>query len=208
MKKNAIRILLADDHEILRTGLSDIIEGETDMTVVAQAADGAEAVRLAAETRPDLIVMDLMMPGMNGAEATARILSAAGDNPPKIVILTTFGTAAELALASRAGISGALVKDESAENLIESIRRIAAGKRVFSKSISRALAASRDLPDLTLRQIEILRAVKDGLSNSEIAKRLGVSADAVKKHLIAIFRKFGASTRAEALAIALERHML
>ena len=204
--KRKIRILLADDHLVVRMGLAAIIGIEKDMTVVGEACDGREAVRLAAALKPDVIVMDLMMPKLGGADATEAILKA---NPAaKILILTTFGTSDELRRALDAGAVGALVKDSAHDQLIAAIRHAASGDLTISPEIKRQLKASEQKPELTSRQIEILTYVAKGLNNREIAKQIGIGPDCVKAHLKTAFSRLGAASRSEAVAIALRKGLL
>ena len=202
MKGEKIRVLLADDHLVVRMGLAAIISFEKDLKLVGEASDGEEAVRKAAELRPDVIVMDLMMPLLDGASATERIRAA---NPgAKVLVLTTFGGSEEMKRALEAGAAGALVKGAQKKDLLSAIRRIAAGERVVSDEIARAIEM---LPsgDLSERQIEVLRLAAKGLSNRDIAKVLGVSLDCIKEHLKLVFARFNAATRTEAVAIAVAR---
>lgn len=202
MKVEKIRVLLADDHLVVRMGLAAIISFEKDLKLVGEASDGEEAVRKAAELRPDVIVMDLMMPLLDGASATARIRAA---NPEaKVLVLTTFGGSEEMKRALEAGAAGALVKGAQKKDLLSAIRRIAAGERVVSDEIARAIEM---LPsgELSERQIEVLRLAAKGLSNRDIAKVLGVSLDCIKEHLKLVFARFNAATRTEAVAIAVAR---
>ena len=199
-------LLIADDHLVVRMGLAAIIGIEKDMTVVGEACDGREAVRLAAALRPDVIVMDLMMPKLGGADATEAILKA---NPAaKILILTTFGTSDELRRALNAGAVGALVKDSAYKQLIGAIQHTALGKRMISPEIERQLKASEQEPELTPRQIEILTYVAKGLNNREIARQIGIGPDCVKAHLKTAFSRLGAASRSEAVAIALRTGLL
>lgn len=202
MKGEKIRVLLADDHLVVRMGLAAIISFEKDLKLVGEASDGEEAVRKAAELRPDVIVMDLMMPLLDGASATERIRAA---NPgAKVLVLTTFGGSEEMKRALEAGAAGALVKGAQKKDLLSAIRRIAAGERVVSDEIARAIEM---LPsgELSERQIEVLRLAAKGLSNRDIAKVLGVSLDCIKEHLKLVFARFNAATRTEAVAIAVAR---
>ena len=199
-------LLIADDHLAVRMGLAAIIGIEKDMTVVGEACDGREAVRLAAALRPDVIVMDLMMPKLGGADATEAILKA---NPAaKILILTTFGTSDELRRALNAGAVGALVKDSAYKQLIGAIQHTALGKRMISPEIERQLKASEQEPELTPRQSEILTYVAKGLNNREIAEQIGIGPDCVKAHLKTAFARLGAASRSEAVAIALRKGLL
>lgn len=204
MKK--IRILLVDDHTIMRMGLATLLESEPDMGVVGEAENGKAAVRLARELKPDIVIMDLMMPVMSGAEATRLIRE---ENPNvRVVILTTFGSSADLALAVRNGAAATLLKDTETTNLVAVLRRVNDGKQAIPANVRAMLDDSVTSTDLTPRQQDILHSVTRGLSNADIAKQLGISEIGVKKHLQTIFTKLGAATRAEAAAIALRKQLL
>ena len=204
--KSKLRVLLADDHLVVRMGLSSIIALEDDLTVVGEVANGAEAVRQADTLRPDVIVMDLMMPILNGAEATKRILQA---NPAaRILILTTFGTSDELRRALDNGALSAIVKDSDHGELLAAIRASAAGKRHISPVIERQLKAADEPTCLTPRQIEILQLVAKGYSNPEIARILHHGRDCIKAHLKTAFSRLGAASRAEAVSIAQRMNLL
>jgi len=204
MKK--LRILLADDHSIVRMGISALLQYEKDLSVVGEAEDGKEAVALAKKHKPDVVLMDLMMPCMDGVEAT-RIIRQASPNT-KVLILTTFGTSADVSRAIAAGASGAIVKDISKDDLVDSIRKVAAGETVFSAEIEQTVNEEPAVPNFTQRQLEILHSVTRGLTNAEIAKQYGISTDGVKQHVMAIFKKLGAANRSEAVAIAMRRQLL
>ena len=205
--KRKIRILLADDHLIVRMGLAAIIGIEKDFELAGEADNGQEAVRLAAELNPDVIIMDLMMPKLDGVKATERILK---ENPDrKILILTTFGASEDIRRALDAGAIGAMVKDSAHTELIGAIRATARGERTLSPSIMSQLKASSDsTPSLTPRQIEILSYVAKGLNNREIAPLIGIGPDCVKAHLKTAFARLGAASRSEAVAIALQKRLL
>ena len=201
-----IRLMIADDHGLLRMGLATLMKFHTDIEVVGDAENGREAVELVRKLRPDVVVMDLMMPVMGGVEATRLIHEAQPE--VRILILTTFGTSTDVALAVRAGAAGALVKDTPNDELIEAIRAVAGGASVFSPEIRRVLDEDPDPVAFTPRQMEVLKALTRGLSNPDIAKLLSISSDAVKQHVNAIFTKLGAANRAEAVAIALRKQLL
>ena len=204
--KDRIRILIADDHQIVRMGLTTIFRREKDMVVAGEARNGCEAVRLAGELKPDVVLMDLMMPRKDGAAATAEILA---ENPEtRILVLTTFGESANVRMALDAGAAGALVKDTPYEDLIAAIRGVAAGRRVVSPEIEANLAAHTDAPTLTDRQLEVLGYVAKGFSTKDVAQIMNISPDGVSAHLRIVFSKLGASTRAEAVSIATRDHLI
>lgn len=195
------RILFADDHQIVREGLSRLIDREEGLKIVAEAENGLEAVRLARELSPDLIVLDLRMPAMNGASAAAEILGA---NPTaKILLLTSFATAAEVKVALDAGVLGAVVKDCSSEELIAAIRATARGEKYVSREIADIIAEKRLALTLSSRQKDILLLVAKGFNNDEIAERIGITRHGVKAHLAIAFERLGAGSRAEAASLAL-----
>ena len=201
-----IRILLADDHTLLRMGLTTLIAEEDDMEIVGEADNGESAVQLAQELNPDIVIMDLMMPRMNGSEATKAIVRTTPTT--RILILTTFGTSAELVEAIRNGAAGVLMKDTATSELVSSVRTLVAGGTVIPEELRRQAAADTSAEQLTTRQRAILDSVTRGYSNPTIARQLGISEIGVKKHLQAIFLKVGASNRAEAVAIALRKQLL
>ena len=200
------RILIADDHALLRRGLATLLGFNSDLTVVGDAKNGEEAVRSALELKPDVVVMDLAMPVMNGVEATRRIREALPQT--RVLILTSYSTSFDVARAIEAGASGALVKDEDDDSLVGAIRTVAAGGTAFSPELKAAISDEPHPPTLTNRQTEILEHTSVGLSSDQISARLGISSYAVNQHLDAIRRKLGASSRAEAVAIAIRRHLL
>lgn len=201
-----IKVLLADDHLIVRMGIAAIISLEKDMTVVAEAENGIDAVRLAAEKHPDVIVMDLMMPKLDGAKATSEILEA---NPEtKIIILTTYGGSVDIRRALDAGARSALIKTASQTDIIAAIRSTASGESVICPEISNTLREDAESVTLSERQLEILRYIAKGLNNREIAEILHVGRDCVKAHLKTIFAKLGVASRSEAAAFAVDRNMI
>ena len=201
-----IRILIADDHALLRRGLATLLKCQDGFTVVGEATNGREAVDMADELSPDVIVMDLSMPVLNGVEATRKIHARRPD--VRILILTTFGTSVDIARAMQAGASGALVKDSSDEELIAAVRAVGRGEKAFSPEIKTQLEKDPTPPELTKRQQEVLESIVNGLASDAISAKLGISADAVNQHLDAIRKKLGAANRAEAVAIALRKHLL
>lgn len=201
-----LRILLADDHLIVRMGLATIISLEPDMEVVGEAEDGAEAARLADTLDPDVIIMDIMMPNVNGAEASRRILAKHPD--AKILVLTTFCKSAEVRDAVKAGVVGALLKDASKSVFVDAIRRTAAGQRIVSPEIEREISLSKETPTLSPRQLAILTYVAKGFGNKEIARFEGISTDGVRAHLKSIFARLGVASRTEAATTAMDLKLI
>ena len=204
--QKTLRILIADDHLVVRMGLSALISLEPGMTVAGEAEDGESALELVRSHPPDVIVMDIMMPGMGGAEATARIASEFPET--HILVLTTFSASDEVVKALEAGAGGAIVKDSSQRELIAAIRDVANGKCVISPEISRTIAGVSQKPQLSERHRTILEYVAKGLSNPEIGKLLGIGPDCVKAHLKIIYSRLDVATRAEAVAFALRENLL
>ena len=204
--KNKIRILIADDHKLMRMGLISLFDVQRDMTVVGETEDGEQAVRLAGELKPNIVIMDLMMPKMNGADATSAILAA---NPQVgIVILTSFADSFDMARAISNGAKGAQAKESPTENLIEAIRIVANGGTAIAPDIMRHVKGNPPPPPLTEKQLAILSSVTRGLTNQDIALEFGISAVVVKKQLSVIFAKLGVATRAEAASLAVQKHLL
>jgi len=211
-----IRIVVADDHEVVRTGFADLLGTQPDLSVAGTARDGAEAVRICRELRPDVVLMDVRMPGMDGIEATRQLV---GSQPsgPRILILTTFDLDEYVYDALRAGASGFLLKDVTAERLFEAVRVIAAGNALLAPTITRRLisefallrpapdaAFTAALSDLTPRETQVLRLLADGLSNPEIAARLFVTEETVKTHVSHVLSKLGLRDRTQAVVTAYE----
>ena len=200
------RILVADDHSIVRMGLCTLLKYQPDLEVVGEAEDGEEAVRIAGELKPDVVVMDLMMPRMDGAEATKAIRESLPGT--KVLILTTFGTSADVSRAVSNGASGAIMKDATNEELVDAIHAAMRGEQVFSPEIEVYVKEEPDVPRFTQRQLEILQSVTRGLTNPDIARQFGITTDGVKRHIMTIFKKLGAANRSEAVAIAMRRQLL
>ena len=204
MKKT--RSLIADDHMLMRMGLKSMLQYQTDMTVVGEAANGESAVRLAKELLPDVVIMDLMMPVLDGAEATRQILE---NNPEtKIIILTSFGSSEDMNRALSFGAAGAQIKEAPTDSLIEAIRTVLKGKSAIASEIAHEIENMAVPISLTDRQRGILQSVARGLTNKEISVQYGLSPISVKKYLSAIFTKIGAANRTEAVTIALRKHLL
>ena len=211
-----IRVLLADDQALLRTGFRLILSSERDLVVVGEAADGREAIRLARQHRPDVVLMDIRMPNLDGVQATAALAGPGVEDPVKVLILTTFDLDEYVVDALRAGASGFLLKDSPPEDLVHAIRVIAAGDALLAPSITRRLLdrfAAQTLPasgmpagvaDLTERELEVLRLVARGLSNAEIAETLVVGETTVKTHVSNVLSKLGLRDRVQAVVVAYE----
>ena len=204
--KTKIKILIADDHPLMRQGLATLLNAAPGLQIVGEAKNGADAVEKAGELKPDVIVMDLSMPVMDGVEATRRIRES--DPDTKVLILTTYGTSADIAHAIDAGASGALVKDAEYDRLVSAIRTIADGGTDFSPEIETMLRKEPHPPTLTDRQRQILELTINGLSADQIAKRMNLSSFTVNEHLDAIKRKLGAANRTEAVAIAIKKQLI
>jgi len=212
----AIRIIVADDHEVVRTGFAALLDTQPDFTVVGTACDGAKTVRVARELRPDVVLMDVRMPNVDGIEAT-RQLTESGTGGPRILILTTFDLDEYVYDALCAGASGFLLKDVTAERLFDAVRVVAAGQALLAPTVTRRLiseftrlrpraAASPPmvLAALTPRETEVLKLVAEGLSNPEIAARLVVTEETVKTHVSRVLNKLGLRGRTQAVVVAYE----
>ena len=204
MKKTTV--LIVDDHAIMRKGLASLLQTSKDIDVLGDAGDGESGIRKAIKLKPDVVIMDLMMPGMDGTEATRRLREQLPG--AKVLIFTTFGTADGIGHALNAGASGAIMKNVELPELVAAIRTVAAGGRVLSPEIEQILAADPPVRELSSRQTEILHSITRGLSNEDIARQLGISVPMVKEHVNATFEKLGAANRAEAVAIAMRKHLL
>lgn len=201
-----IRVLIVDDHAILRMGLASLLASKCEIEVVGDASDGPSGIRKALKLKPDVVIMDLMMPGMDGIEATKELLAKAPES--KILILTTFGTSNGINNALEAGAMGAVMKNCDFSELADAIRAVASGKRYIAADVERILVADPPVAALSPRQTEILQSIVRGLSNPDIAKQLGISVDMVKEHVESLFQKIGAANRTEAVAIAFRKHLL
>ena len=204
MKK--IRILIADDHALLRVGLNTMLNAQPDMAVVGEAGNGHDAVARAKDLKPDVVVMDLLMPRLDGAEATRQIVEALPET--KVVILTSYGTSADLVRAIANGAVGAQMKGSPIEAIIKAIRTVHSGGKAIAAEIQRFLKEDSSPADLSKRQREVLLGVANGRTSEQIAADLGISVSAVKQHITAVCEKLNASSRSEAVTIALRRHLL
>lgn len=204
MKK--ISVLIADDHTIVRIGLRTLLSYAEDIEVVGEARNGEQAVRETVRLSPDVVVMDLAMPKKDGVEATREILEL---RPlTRVLILTSYGTSDGIAHALEVGAAGAMMKTADDEKIVATIRKIAAGGTCISPDIQRQLEANPPIPRLSARQLEVLQMVVDGKTSKEIASVLGIRPDSVDAVTRALFEKMNVSSRTEAVAIALRKHLL
>jgi DNA-binding NarL/FixJ family response regulator len=212
----SIRLVIVDDQELVRTGFRLFLETQGDLEVVGEAGDGAEAIERARELQPDVVLMDIRMPGMDGVEATTRLTAAGIEPPPRVLVLTTFDLDEYVFGALRAGAAGFLLKDAPRERLLEAIRVVHGGDALLSPSITRRLIEefatrtdpleppSTVLEQLTPREREVLVLVARGLSNSEIAEQLIVTEATVKSHVGSILMKLDLRDRVQAVVFAYE----
>jgi DNA-binding NarL/FixJ family response regulator len=209
-----IRIVLADDERLVRTGFRMILGTEPDLEVIAEASTGHEAVAITRDAQPDVVLMDIRMPDLDGIEATRRIVAAAGPAPCRVLILTTFDLDEYVFAALRAGASGFVLKDAPADQLVAGVRMVAAGDALLAPSITRRLieefarAAPKALPpgldDLTGRELDVLRLMAKGLSNAEIATELIIGEATVRTHVTRVLRKLDLRDRVQAVVLAYE----
>jgi DNA-binding NarL/FixJ family response regulator len=224
MSADTITIVVADDHQVVRAGFAALLDTQPDFAVLGIACDGAEAVRVCRSVRPDVVLMDVRMPGIDGIEATRQLLS--GDTaPPRVLILTTFDLDEYVFDALRAGASGFLLKDVTAERLFDAVRVVAAGDALLAPAVTRRLisefarirpqppgqptagqpsASPATLTALTPRETQVLKLVAEGLSNTEIAVRLVVTEETIKTHVSRILAKLGLRDRTQAVVTAYE----
>jgi DNA-binding NarL/FixJ family response regulator len=209
----SIRVVIADDQELIRTGFRMILESEDDLEVVGEAATGREAVAMARKLRPDVVLMDIRMPALDGIEATRQVTALGGNPPTRILILTTFDLDEYVFDALRAGASGFLLKDVRADQLASGVRMISAGDSLLAPSITRRLIeefAGRPSPDypglddLTPRELEVLRLLAGGRSNAEIASELVIGESTVKTHVARVLMKLDVRDRVQAVVAAYE----
>jgi DNA-binding NarL/FixJ family response regulator len=204
-----LRILLADDHPVVRAGLAGMLSAEPDLEVVGEGADGAEAVALATSLHPDLVLMDLRMPSLDGAAATARIVSEVPGT--RVIVLTTYDTDADIVRAVEAGATGYLLKDTPRAELASALRAAARGETVLAPPAASRLVTRMRRPNvdaLTPRETEVLRLVARGLTNAQIGQTLFIGEATVKTHLLKIFSKLGVDDRTRAVTVAMERGIL
>jgi DNA-binding NarL/FixJ family response regulator len=211
---------VADDHEVVRAGFAALLDTQPDFTVLGTASDGGEAVRVCRDLKPDVVLMDVRMPSLDGIEAT-RQLAGTGESGPRVLILTTFDLDEYVFDALRAGASGFLLKDVTAERLFDAVRVVAAGEALLAPAVTRRLISeftrlrpARDaapaaaLGVLTPRETEVLRLVAEGLSNPEVAQRLVVTEETVKTHVSRILAKLGLRDRTQAVVAAYESGLI
>ncbi|WP_306335526.1 response regulator transcription factor [Streptomyces sp. KL118A] len=215
-----IKVLVVDDQFLIRAGLVGLLRAAPGIEVVGEAGDGDEAVALAARTRPDVVLMDIRMPGMNGITATAKILEQAAEPAPRVLVLTTFDLDEYVYGALRAGASGFLLKDSGPERLLAAVAAVGGGDALFAPSVTRRLVEAfarqtagpgaeegetpPDLGVLTLREVEVLKLIARGLTNADIAERLYISEATVKTHLNRTMSKLDLDSRAQAVVVAYE----
>lgn len=199
-------VLLVDDHDIMRLGLASLLGTCKEINVIGEANCGASGIDKALKLRPDVIIMDLMMPDIDGSGATRQILEKWPE--ANILILTTFGSADGIAQALTVGARGAVLKNVKIAELRKAIITVAKGQRYVSEDVELSIANDPPLPPLTERQKVILDSVTRGLSNADIAKQLGISVQVVKNHLNLLFQKIGAANRTEAAIIAVRKYLL
>ena len=201
-----IKVLIADDHTVVRIGLRTLLSLTKDITVVGEARNGKLAVEETLRLRPDVVIMDLAMPKLDGVEATRKILAVAPAT--RILILTSYGSSDGIAHALELGAAGAMMKTADDERIVSAIHRIAAGSTYVSADIQRQLKSNPPVSRLSDRQAEVLQLIVDGRTSKEIATQLGIRSDSVDAVTRSLFEKLGAANRAEAVAIALRKHLL
>jgi DNA-binding NarL/FixJ family response regulator len=201
-----IRVLLVDDHPVVRSGLSGLLGGEPDIEVVGEASDGSEGVERAKELEPDVVLMDLRMPVMDGVEAT-RLITAAGG--PRVLVLTTYDTDTDILRAVEAGATGYLLKDTPRDVLVDAVRAASRGETVLAPPLAAKLMRQvRSNDQLTPREVEVLALVSRGMSNGDIAQELFIGEATVKTHLLHAFDKLGVSDRTAAVTTAMRLGVL
>ena len=201
-----IRVLIADDHAIVRMGLASLLGTSKCLEVIGEAFDGEDAIMKALKLKPDVVIMDLVMPRKDGIAATAELQEKLPS--AKVLILTTFSSSENIAKSLKSGALSAVMKSSSNDELIAAILKVAKGERFLSPEIEHLLEDDPPLPDLSPRQTEILESIARGLTNKEISSQLDISLESVKSHIKIILEKLGAASRTEAASIAQRRHLL
>jgi two-component system NarL family response regulator len=204
---NVIRVLIADDHPVVREGLAAILRSEPDIQVVAEAADGVHACALYDQHLPDVMFLDLRMPRKDGLQVVTELMSSRRPKP-RIIVMTTYETEDDVRRALQAGAKGYLVKGAPPEQILETVRRVAAGEALVPSRIASMLTESLGHPKLSPRELQVLRQLAAGNSNKEIGQMLQITEHTVKMHVKAILMKLGAVGRTEAIAIARKRGLL
>ena len=201
-----VRVVLVDDHALVRGGLAQLLDAADDIEVVGQAADGGDALEVVASTRPDVVVMDLQMPGVDGVTATRRVVA---DHPAtQVLVLTSYSDTERIVAALDAGAVGYLLKDADPDDVIEGVRAVSRGESPIHPRAARSLLGARraaPAPELTPRETEVLSLVRAGLANKQIARRLDITERTVKAHLTSAFARIGVQDRTQA-AVWAERH--
>jgi len=203
-----VRLVVVDDHPVVRAGIIGLLAGEEDLLVVGEGSDGAQAVELVARLAPDVVLMDLRMPVLDGVGATAAVLAATPG--VRVVVLTTYETDTDILRAVEAGATGYLLKDTPRDDLVEAVRAAARGETVLSPSVARRLVAQlrSGAERLTARELEVLACVARGSTNAQVGAELYIGEATVKTHLLRIFAKLGVDDRTRAVTVALERGIL
>ncbi len=204
--KPKTRVLIADDHSVVRMGLASLLGTAKNVEVVGEATDGADAVRKALRLRPDVVVMDLVMPRKDGVAATEELLASAPET--KILVLTTFAASDDIARALKAGAAGAILKSSTNRELLSAVLSVAAGRRYVSDEVEGLMASDPPAPELSQRQLEILDGIVRGLTNKQISTMLDISLESVKTHIKLILSKLDAGSRTEAASIAQRKNLL
>jgi DNA-binding NarL/FixJ family response regulator len=205
-KPQRIRILIADDHYVVRMGLAALVHTESDMEVVAEAADGAKAIELYAKFLPDLVLMDTRMPATDGIDATLEIRKRFP--AARILMLTAFDGDADIRRALDAGVQGYVLKNSTGDKLIPALRAVAAGERWLPPEVTRRLAARKSFEQLTPRELEVLNEMAKGLANKQIAETLHITEYTVKDHVKNVLAKLRVADRTEAVSVALQRGII
>jgi DNA-binding NarL/FixJ family response regulator len=203
-----VRVLIVDDHPVVREGLRAVLSAEPDLLVVGDCASGDDAVRLAGELRPDVVLMDLRLPGLDGVEATVRIVA---ESVASVLVLTTYDTDGDIVRALAAGATGYLLKDTPRDELVRGVRAAARGETVLAPPVAARLVThvrGPAAPALTPRETEVLRCIARGLSNPDTDRQLYISEATVKSHVTRIFEKLGVSDRTAAVTVAIARGIL